>query len=114
MRPWFIANCDEHISNIKIIGETFENELIDCTDMEFDFNDQKFDMHLRTFLMMDSKLIDLATGLGGAYCTCCTASEEEALSLENINRGRFKYLQIYSALRYEKSPIQYYYIIIMT
>ena len=65
----------------------FENELMECENLEFEFNNQKIEMDLHFYPMMDSKLIDLLTGLGGAYCTCCTASEEEAKSLPNIIKG---------------------------
>ena len=87
-RPWFIANCNEAIENVEVIAETFENEIVDSTDMEIEFNDSKFATHLRIYPMMDSKLIDLGTGLGGAYCSCCKASEEEGLTLSNILQGR--------------------------
>ena len=99
LRPFFIANCDEHVSNILIIGETFENEIMECTENEMDleFNDQKFAIQLRMFPMMDSKLIDLGTGLGGAFCSCCTASEEEALMLSNIRNGRKNTLKHYQS-----------------
>ena len=65
----------------------FENEIIDCENMEFEFNNEKFEMNLHFYPMMDSKLIDLLTGLGGAYCTMCTCSEEEAVSVPNIVKG---------------------------
>ena len=100
-RPWFIANCDEHLSNVEIIGQTFENELLECTDMVFDFNNQEFNLHLDYYVMLDSKVIDLLTGLGGAYCNCCTASEEEGLTVSNIVQGRIKCI-LHSASKFEK------------
>ena len=42
----------------------FENEILDCTNIDIDFDDKKYALHLRTYVMMDSKLINLATGLG--------------------------------------------------
>ena len=65
----------------------FENEIMECENMEFEFNNEKFEMNLRFYPMMDSKLIDLLTGLGGAYCSMCTASEQEATSLPHILKG---------------------------
>ena len=47
------------------MGEHFENEILQCTDMDLEFNNQIFSLHLRFFPMMDSKLINMATGLGG-------------------------------------------------
>ena len=46
------------------ICEMFEKELLECTDMDLDFNEKKYSLHLDVFLMVDSKLINLATGLG--------------------------------------------------
>ena len=63
-RPWFIANCTEKIENVEVIAETFEREVLECTDFNLDYNDQTFAMHLESYTMMDSKLIDMATGLG--------------------------------------------------
>ena len=63
-RPWFIANCGESKENVDIICEMFEKELLECTDMDLDFNEKKYSLHLDVFLMVDSKLINLATGLG--------------------------------------------------
>ena len=48
----------------------FENEILDCTNIDIDFDDKKYALHLRTYVMMDSKLINLATGLGMYLCTC--------------------------------------------
>ena len=70
----------------------FENEILECTDIDIDFDDKKYALHLRTYVMMDSKLINLATGLGGAYCSCCKADEQEALTLSNIKKGRIDYM----------------------
>ena len=36
--------------------------------MDVLFNDKNYTTQLEIFQMMDSKLIDLATGLGGAFC----------------------------------------------
>ena len=66
-RPWFIANCGESKENVDTIAEMFEKEFLECTDMDLDFNEKTYSMHLDVFLMVDSKLIDLGTGLGGAY-----------------------------------------------
>ena len=93
-RPWFIANCTEHISNVEIIGQTFEKELLECSEMEFEFNDKKITLQLNIKIMLDSKVIDMGTGLGGAYCSCCTASEDEAMDISNIKKGR-KYLYLF-------------------
>ena len=32
--------------------------------MNIEFNEKNYAVHLRTFIMMDSKLIDMGTGLG--------------------------------------------------
>ena len=45
----------------------FENELLECNIMEIEFNGKNYTTELEIFTMMDSKLIDMATGLGGAY-----------------------------------------------
>ena len=87
-RPWFITNCTESLENVQQIAEMFENEILQCTEFDFDYNDKKYSATLQTFIMMDSKLIDLMTGLGGAYCSCCTASEDEALDVSLIKKGR--------------------------
>ena len=47
-----------------MIAETFEREVLECTDFNLDYNDQTYAMHLESYTMMDSKLIDMATGLG--------------------------------------------------
>ena len=64
-RPWFIANCAEVVGNVKDIAETFEKEILECTDMNMEYNDKSIAINLKTYIMMDSKLIDMATGLGG-------------------------------------------------
>ena len=88
-RVWFIANCTEAKENIDTIAQMFEKEILECSEMELDYNDKKYSIHIpKVYPMVDSKLIDLMTGLGGAYCSCCTASEEEALIVENIIKGR--------------------------
>ena len=66
-RPWFISNCTEAVQNVEIIAEMFENELLECSEMDFEFNGKNYTTELQIYTMMDSKLIDLATGLGGAY-----------------------------------------------
>ena len=63
-RPWFITNCNESIDNVKIIAEIFEKEILECTNFDLDYDDQKIATHLQVLPMMDSKLINLATGLG--------------------------------------------------
>ena len=90
-RPWFIANCNEAKENVEIIAAMFEKEILACTltDMDLDYNEKKYSIHLRFFPMVDSKLIDLGTGLGGGYCSCCTASEDEALVISNILKGTY-------------------------
>ena len=87
-RPWFIANCTEKLENVKIIAETFEKEILECTDMNMEYDGKTVAVSLKTYVMMDSKLIDMATGLGGAYCNCCTASEDDGLNLQKIKQGR--------------------------
>ena len=42
----------------------FEQEIMDCENLEFEFNDEKYEMNFRFYPMMDSKLINLLTGLG--------------------------------------------------
>ena len=64
-RPWFISNCTESSDNIYLIGDMFEKEILEATDMEVLYNDKNYTTHLDFSTMMDSKLIDLATGLGG-------------------------------------------------
>ena len=66
-RPWFILNCGESKQNVDAIAEFFENEILGCSDMDLEFNNKIYSVHLRVFPMVDSKLINLATGLGGAY-----------------------------------------------
>ena len=46
----------------------YEKEIIECTNMDVLFNEKNYTTQLEIFQMMDSKLIDLATGLGGAFC----------------------------------------------
>ena len=87
-RPWFIVNCGEKIDNVEIIGKMFEKEILESLEMDIEFNGKTFGTQLRVFLMMDSKLIDMGTGLGGAFCNCCTASEDQAMNLSNIIKGR--------------------------
>ena len=65
----------------------FEKEILESLEMDFEFNGKTFGTQLRVFLMMDSKLIDMGTGLGGAFCNCCTANEDEAMDLSNIVKG---------------------------
>ena len=91
-RPWFIANCTEAAENVEIIAATFEKEILECTDMNMEYDDKTFAIHLQIHPMMDSKVIDLATGLGGAYCNCCKASEDEGLDLQKILQGRNTYI----------------------
>ena len=67
-RPWFITNCTESVQNIHEIAAIYEKEIIECTNMDVLFNDKNYTTQLEIFQMMDSKLIDLATGLGGAFC----------------------------------------------
>ena len=66
----------------------FEKEILESLEMDIEFNGKKIGTQLRVFLMMDSKLIDMGTGLGGGFCNCCTASEDEAMDLSNIKKGR--------------------------
>ena len=70
-RPWFIANCNEANENVQIIAEMFENEILACTNMEIEFNDKNYAVQLRTYIMMDSKLIDIGTGLGRYLLLIC-------------------------------------------
>ena len=66
-RPWFILNCGESKQNVDAVVEFFEREILECTEMNLEYNNKNYSLHLRVFPMVDSKLIDLATGLGGAY-----------------------------------------------
>ena len=63
-RPWFIANCTEAVENVNIIAAMYEKEILECTNMDILYNDKNYATQLEIFQMMDSKLIDLATGLG--------------------------------------------------
>ena len=72
-----------------MIAEMFEKEILESMEMDFEYNGQTISTQLRVFLMMDSKLIDLGTGLGGGFCNCCTASADEARDLSNIIKGTY-------------------------
>ena len=44
------------------------------------------------FILLIKKYINIYKSIGGAYCTICTCSEQEAVSLPNIIQGETNYI----------------------
>ena len=89
LRPWFILNANESHANVKKIATMFEKEILEVLDIPFQvkYGDDDIQTYVKAGLFMDSKLINLVTGLGGCYCSCCTASTREGNTLTCIQDG---------------------------
>ena len=67
LRPWFILNCNESRENVEKIAKFFEEEILEVIDNPFTikWGDDSINTKVKAGLFMDSKLINLVTGLGG-------------------------------------------------
>ena len=90
LRPWFIVPAKETYDNLEEICTMFENELLEAKEdltVKIEKTLYPVAMDIANFFL-DTKLINYVTGLHGAFCTMCDASEEEALNIDLIEDGK--------------------------
>ena len=89
-RPWFILNANESYENVAKICSFFEEEILEAKDnLQIRWGDDVIRSRLKVHLTMDSKLIALVTGLGGAQCLYCKANYAQMHNTKFIRKGRF-------------------------
>ena len=90
-RPFVILPGKETRERVSIIQSFVNRGLQDITTAGFELktkNDVVLNISVETELsMIDGKMVAVLSGLGGAYCTMCTASEEDCHSEEVVESG---------------------------
>ena len=79
-RPLFLLLGKESYENVSRVGEAVEERSkLSIEPILIDHNDRKYDVTVSCSLsMIDGKMKSLLSGLGGAFCTLCTVTREEA------------------------------------
>ena len=93
LHPWFIIPEKESIETLLELCPVFENEILAAQeDLNFKVGDKSYKAEIDVIgYLFDTKLIKLITGLHGAFCPCCTASEKEASNKDFIKKGMLEY-----------------------
>ena len=94
LRPWFIIPAKEDEKTLPDLCYMFETELHEAMDsLKIKINGKEFDVKLEIAnLLFDTKLIRYLTGLHGAFCTMCDASEKDGCDPDCIEKGTIVYI----------------------
>ena len=89
LRPWFIIPAKEDEATLKQLTTMFETEILAAMNsLKVKIGDKQYDVELEIAnFMFDTKLIRYLTGLHGAFCTMCTASEKDGCDPDIIKEG---------------------------
>ena len=89
LRPWFIIPAKEDEKTLPDLCYMFETELHDAMDnLKIKIGQKEHSVQLEIAnLLFDTKLIRYLTGLHGAFCTMCDASEKDGCDLDCIEEG---------------------------
>ena len=89
-RPICVKPGKETRSNIKDIFGPFDVGSIDGKRKKYLLDFGPFQASFKLNIKMnqiDTKIIKMVSGLGGAYCTCCSTSEARAHEIAKISQG---------------------------
>eukprot|EP00112_Aurelia_sp_Birch-Aquarium-sp1_P022767 Seg653.3 transcript_id=Seg653.3/GoldUCD/mRNA.D3Y31 product="hypothetical protein" protein_id=Seg653.3/GoldUCD/D3Y31 len=91
-RPLFLLLGKESYENVSSVGEAVgDRSKLSIEPIAIDHNDRKFDVKVSCSLsMIYGKMKSLLSGLGGAFCTLCTVTREEASGMSESGVERLK------------------------
>ena len=89
LRPWFIIPAKEDEKTLPDLCYMFETELHEAMEnLKIKIKGKEYDVTLEIEnLLFDTKLIRYLTGLHGAFCTMCDASEKDGCDTDCIKEG---------------------------
>ena len=89
LRTWFIIPEKETFEALELLCFMFESELLTAMNwLSTKCADQTIPVHVKVCsMMLDTKLIKYCTGLHGAHCCSCTASNDDMKNPDKIRDG---------------------------
>ena len=89
LRPWFIIPAKEDEKTLPDLCFMFESELHEAMEnLKIKIGQKDYNVELEIAnLLFDTKLIRYLTGLHGAFCTMCDASEKDGCDTDCIEQG---------------------------
>ena len=87
MRPWFLIPGSEKADLVEKIASKMDIDAERSSTLLVQHIGSVYTVHVRFFMSLDGKLIEMTSGLNGAYCTACTASSEEGHNVDCVKDG---------------------------